>query len=169
MAADLPVFYVHLDDVVRLVAGNIDRISIYRRLRPGGAAGDGGHMRVLGCWRCARGTGFFSLGQREIAGDAEFSCVDFHQHVVHHAARVLSCALGIDARTMRHHASLDTYGFEHLIGGNNRNGGRNHVAMQIEIDGVNEVAVGRDVHSGREKPESDLPDYSIVLGAVFQG
>ena len=45
----------------------------------------------------------------------------------------------------------------------------NGIAMQVEINHEEEIAVGRDVSRGREEAEADLSEDAIVVGFVFDG
>ncbi len=58
-----------------------------------------------------------AFAQEEMTGDGELAGVDLHQHVVHHASRVVLGALGIEAGAVRHGAGRDPGDLDHLVGG----------------------------------------------------
>jgi len=70
---------------------------------------------------------------------------------------------------VRHHAGGDAGDFEHGVGVDDGDAAGNRIAVQVEIDDVEEIAVGGDVGGGGEKAEADLTDDAVALCFVFKG
>src|SRR5579871_505602 len=73
----------------------------------------------------------------------------------------------VQSRAVRHGAGVNAFDLNHLIGGDDGDGRGNHVAVEIGIGHVDEVAVGRDVGSGGEEAKAGVLDDFIAAGAVF--
>jgi hypothetical protein len=93
----------------------------------------------------------------------ECARIYLYKQIVHHAGRVMLRPLRVETGTVRHRAGIDACDFQHLARGHDRDGRGDHVAVQIEIDGVKKLAVRRDIHRRRKKPQRDLPDDFVVL------
>ena len=48
------------------------------------------------------------------------------------------------------------FDFDHPLGRYDRDGRRNHIAVQVEVDNVEQPAVGRDVHCRGKHSKPDL-------------
>src|SRR5262249_986534 len=93
--------------------------------------------------------------------------VDLDEQVVHHARGVLTRAVGGDARAVRHHAGGDARGFHHHLGVDNGDATGHRIAVEIEVDDVDEATVWRNVHGGWEHAELDLASGGIGVGVVL--
>ena len=74
-----------------------------------------------------------------------------------------------DARAVGHDARGDASDFEHRVGIDDRNAAGDGVAVQVEVDDVEKIAVGGDVGGGGEESEPDLAEDAIIVGCVFDG
>jgi hypothetical protein len=108
---------------------------------------------------------FFARCQHEVARDGELAGIDFDQHVIHHAGRIMFGPRMIEARSMRHGAGRDALHLDHLIGRYDRDRRRNHVPMEIGVGDVDEIAIGRDVGGCREQPQAGVLDDVVAADA----
>jgi hypothetical protein len=95
--------------------------------------------------------------------------VDLDEEIVHHAGGILMRAVAGDARSVGHDAGGDAGDFEHGVGVDDGNAAGDGIAVQVEIDDVEKIAVRGDVGGGGEKAETDLPNDAIIFGGVFDG
>ena len=109
----------------------------------------------------------FAFGHDEMPRDFQGASVDLDQHVVHHARRILFCALRIQTRAVRHRAGLNARHFSHRRRRNDRDRRRHHVAVQVEIHDEKKIAVGRNINRRRKIAERRLAQNAVIFGRVL--
>ncbi len=117
--------------------------------------------------RRSGGTLLCALRHDEMARHFERARVDFHEHVVHHADRVVLGALRIDPRAVRHDARRNPRHLHHLAGGDDRHRRRHHVAVEVEVDRVQKLPVRRRVEGRRKHAEGHAADDRIAGGRIL--
>lgn len=107
------------------------------------------------------------LVELEHALDLEVDRVDLEQRPAHHRAGVVPQPIGREARAMGHGPGGGAGHLDHSVGIDDRDRAGRHVAVQVEVDAVEQARGGRDLHRRREEPQLHLTDQLVGHGVVL--
>ena len=163
---DLPSLEVHLVDGAVAVAGHVHLAGGRGLGRPGGLHHRRAHAAHVAVVHA--GVSGMRVGPEiEAPGDLEAHGVHLDQLVVHHVHRVEPVALAVHPRAVRHHAGVDGGHLDHGPGLHHRDGARDVVAVEVEVDDVEQPGARRDIHRRREHAEGGVPEPLVGPGLVL--
>ena len=157
---DLPSLDVHLIDGAVAVAGHVHLAGGRGLGRPGGLDDRRAHFVHVGHVAVVHaGVSGVRVGPEiEAPGDLEAHGVHLDEFVVHHVHRVEPVALRVHPRSVRHDTGVNGGHLDHGPGLHHRDGARDVVAVEVEVDDVEQPRARRDVHRRREHAEGGVPE-----------
>ena len=121
-----------------------------------------------GRFRSASHAMFPAGGQDEVPRDFERTRIGLHQHVVHHAHRILPVTADGQARPVRHSTGPQPRRLNHSLGGDHRHRRRHAITVQVEVHDIQEIAVRRRLQRRGEHAQRHAPDHRVGGRRILQ-